>query len=96
VSRLKLENWMQQLLWESHLENVIEPLNFPELLRVKGLVYLDGSEKKHVVQSVQELYDIQTGADWNDEKRLNKMVFIGRNLDQGLLQESFTKSVIIN
>ena len=88
---------MQQLLWEGKLENINVAIEkFPELLRIKGLVFLDGDEKKHVVQAVQELYDIQVGANWNDEPKINKMVFIGRNLNQKLLLESFSNSVLLN
>ena len=95
MSRTKLEHWIQQLLWELELVNVSQPLKFPELLRIKGLVNLEGSEKKHVVQSVQELYDLQEGINWGSEDRVNKMVFIGRYLDQELLLESFSQTVLI-
>lgn len=87
---------MQQLLWESQFLNVKQPAAFPVFLRIKGLVALGGdddSSKKYVVQAVQELYDIQMGAEWKDEVKMNKMVFIGRGLDRDLLLESFTKSV---
>lgn len=88
---------MQQLLWESKLLNVAQPTISPEFLRIKGVVVLGGGDdidKKYVVQAVQDLYDIQTGAEWRDQAKVNKMVFIGRGLDRDLLFESFSKSCL--
>lgn len=95
ISKQRLDEWMQNLLWNRIIPAIKhQPQPFPEFLRIKGVLSLD-NEYKYVVQSVQELFDIQKGSKYlHDEKRLCKMVFIGRNLDKLMLQNSFSSFVL--
>jgi len=63
----------------------------PDLLRYKGIVYTDEWENKRgVLQGVHTLYTVQPDRDWKDaETRETKLVFIGRNLDEAWIKESF-------
>lgn len=66
-----------------------------EVLRFKALINIESSNRKHIAQAVQELYDIQEGIEWDSsEERINKLVFIGKNMDEGKLQASFDKHVL--
>jgi G3E family GTPase len=42
-----------------------------------------------IVQGVHQLVECDKGRPWGDEPRSSKLVFIGRNLDQAVLQKEF-------
>ena len=61
-----------------------------EILRMKGVVSIAGEDRRAVVQGVHELYDKDYTTAWTpDEQRLNRLIFIGRNLDGPALHRSF-------
>ncbi len=100
VDRRKLDTWLQHLLWEHQVLDVdgsIKQQDDVQILRFKALVDLNSSVNKHVVQAVQELFDIQVGSLWGpNENRFNKLVFIGRNLDVEVLEKSFTSYCVLH
>jgi G3E family GTPase len=52
-----------------------------DLLRYKGVLYMDGSSRRAIFQGVHMLMGADLGRPWaKDEKPASKMVFIGRNL----------------
>lgn len=54
----------------------------PNLLRVKGLVAIDGHPGPALVQGAQEtLHDIEHLSDWPSDDRTSRLVFIGWDLD---------------
>ncbi|WP_456282732.1 GTP-binding protein [Cupriavidus sp. JZ107] len=57
-----------------------------DLFRIKGIVAVAGSERRHVLQAVHRQLDLHAGDPWLDAPRDSKLVFIGRNLDRGRLQ----------
>lgn len=57
-----------------------------DLFRIKGIVAVAGSERRHVLQAVHRQLDLHAGEPWLDAPRDSKLVFIGRNLDRGRLQ----------
>ena len=70
----RLRHWLDTLLWEQTAEAV-------DLFRIKGLLHVAGSGRKHILQAVHELYDIVEGPAWREkEPRGSKLVFIGRRL----------------
>jgi G3E family GTPase len=53
----------------------------PQMLRYKGVLLMDGAERKVVFQGVHQIMGSDLGAKWEDgEARGSKMVFIGKNL----------------
>ncbi|KAJ9549745.1 hypothetical protein OSB04_022288 [Centaurea solstitialis] len=54
-----------------------------DLYRMKGVLSVNDSETRYVFQGVHSTLDGCPGKPWGtDEKRINKLVFIGRNLDE--------------
>ena len=51
-----------------------------KLLRYKGVLYMDGVDRKVVFQGVHQLMGSDIGAKWEDETPGTKMVFIGVDL----------------
>lgn len=60
----------------------------PDVFRMKGIVGVKGEKVRFVFQGVHMLFSGQPGKPWDDEEPLNKMVFIGRNLDEGYIRRS--------
>jgi G3E family GTPase len=77
INRGRFVNWLQMLL-------IMEGI---DVMRAKGILNLQGSDKRHIFQSVFMMFDSQNDRLWGDESRVNKMVFIGRGLDRERLEE---------
>lgn len=53
----------------------------PRMLRYKGVLWMEGADRKVVFQGVHQMMGSDIGAKWADgEARGSKMVFIGKNL----------------
>ncbi len=53
----------------------------PRMLRYKGVLLMDGADRKVVFQGVHQIMGSDIGAKWGEtEHRCSKMVFIGKNL----------------
>ncbi|TKY58484.1 COBW domain-containing protein 2 [Spatholobus suberectus] len=71
------------------LERVIEEKG-EDLYRMKGVLSVDGSDQRYVFQGVHSMLDGCPGKTWEpNEKRINKLVFIGRNLEETALRKGF-------
>ncbi|CAL8249275.1 unnamed protein product [Merluccius merluccius] len=87
-----LNVFVQNLLWEKMFHNK-EGLPMT-VIRLKGIVSLAGKAHQVMLQGVHELYELDdTPQLWGDEARINRLVFIGRNLDKDILQEQFSSTV---
>jgi G3E family GTPase len=76
----KLLPWLSQITQERG----------PDILRLKGIVAFPDEPKRFVVQGVHMILEGDTQRDWRaDEKRISRLVFIGRNLDRGELERAF-------
>lgn len=59
----------------------------PDILRLKGIFAFPDEPKRFVVQGVHMIVEGDTQRDWReDEKRVSRIVFIGRNLDRAELE----------
>jgi G3E family GTPase len=53
----------------------------PRMLRYKGVLWMNGADRKVVFQGVHQMMGSDIGAKWSDdEPRASKMVFIGKSL----------------
>uniref|UniRef100_A0A7S0YEL4 CobW C-terminal domain-containing protein n=1 Tax=Polytomella parva TaxID=51329 RepID=A0A7S0YEL4_9CHLO len=60
--------------------------------RIKGILNVRGSSKKHMIQAVYELYEVTVGGEWKpeaEESIISRVVFIGRGLDKAKLFSHF-------
>lgn len=76
------DNWITLMLFSS------------SLYRVKGILNMDTFDKKFIFQAVGSQFVGELGPDWEDEERINKMVFIGKNLNKKVLEEGFVKCIV--
>ncbi len=54
----------------------------PDMLRYKGLLYVQGSELRVVFQGVHQIFSADALGRWGERKPMNRIVVIGRNLPQ--------------
>ena len=74
----RLNLWLQMLL-------IQEGMN---VFRAKGILNVEGSSKKYLFQSVYMMFEGQYDKPWGSDSPLNKMVFIGQDLNPQRLEES--------
>ncbi|XP_053322412.1 zinc-regulated GTPase metalloprotein activator 1A-like [Spea bombifrons] len=93
VNEEKLNLFIQDLLWEKNVKD--GKGNAMDIIRLKGLVSVKDKAHQMILQGVHELYDLEeTPVSWEDStERINRMVFIGRNLDKDILKELFLEVV---
>jgi G3E family GTPase len=81
----KLNVWIGQLLRD----------HGPDIFRMKGILNLAGEDCRFVFQGVHMLFDGCQDRPWKpDESHTNELVFIGRNLEQMNLADSFRACLI--
>lgn len=57
----------------------------PSMLRYKGVLWMQGGERKVVFQGVHQMMGTDLGPKWGEnERRCSKMVFIGKNLPKDI------------
>ncbi|KAM9262876.1 putative COBW domain-containing protein 7 isoform 2-T2 [Morus bassanus] len=93
IKEENLNLFIQNLLWEKNVKNKTGCAM--DVIRLKGLVSIQGKSHQMIVQGVHELYDLEeTAVAWEeDEKRTNRLVLIGRNLDKETIKEVFIATV---
>ncbi|KAL3511930.1 hypothetical protein ACH5RR_024647 [Cinchona calisaya] len=61
-----------------------------DMYRMKGLLSVDGMDERFVFQGVHDIFQGSPDRPWHpDEPRINKIVFIGKNLDAKELEKGF-------
>ncbi|MGE0741795.1 MAG: GTP-binding protein [Hyphomonadaceae bacterium] len=86
LSTEKLINPNKLLPWLNELTQA----RGPDILRLKGIFAFPDEPKRFVVQGVHMIIEGDTQRDWrDDEKRVSRLVFIGRNLDRAALERDF-------
>jgi len=67
----------------------------PRMLRYKGVLHMQGTDRKVIFQGVHQLMGSDLGPAWGaDEQRLSKMVFIGIDLPQDIFMQGLQKSLV--
>jgi len=74
----KLNTWLEEFLME----------NGPDIYRMKGVVGIEGQDYKFVFQGVHMIFGSQAAGEWGDESPVNRLVFIGKNLDDVYIKKS--------
>lgn len=74
----RLNLWLQMLF-------IQEGMN---IFRAKGILNVKGSSEKYLFQSIYMMFDGRFDKPWGSNSPLNKMVFIGQDLDSQRLEES--------
>ncbi|KAG6398877.1 hypothetical protein SASPL_140348 [Salvia splendens] len=74
----KAKVWIEELLWDKKYGM--------DVYRCKGVLNIANSDQLHTLQAVREVYEIVPTRNWrNEDDRVNKIVFIGRSLNEEIL-----------
>jgi len=82
INPIVFDNWMTVMLFSS------------SLYRVKGILNMATFDKKFIFQSVGSQFVSELGPEWGNEERVNKMVFIGKGIDEKVIREGLNKCLI--
>ncbi|BAO81871.1 putative GTPase, G3E family [Serpentinimonas raichei] len=67
----------------------------PNMLRYKGVLHMQGTQRKVIFQGVHQLMGSDLGPEWRpDELRQSKMVFIGIDLPRDILVQGLEQSLV--
>jgi G3E family GTPase len=80
----KMNGWLSVLLREKGTD----------IYRMKGVLSIQGEDKRFVFQGIHMLFDGKPLTPWGDEPRSNKMIFIGKNLSREELTASFKACLV--
>jgi G3E family GTPase len=70
--------------------NAVLAAQGPDILRAKGIIDVQGEDKRLVFQAVHMILDGEMQREWKPgERRYSRLVFIGRNLDEAELRKGF-------
>jgi G3E family GTPase len=62
----------------------------PNILRMKGILSIAGDDERYVIQGVHMIVEGAHQRAWKEnEKRVSKLVFIGRHLNEDMLRKGF-------
>ena len=77
LNKTRLSHWFRGVLAEKG----------PDILRMKGILNMHGDSHQFVFHGVHSVFEGRLGREWEEnEERLNRLVFIGRDLDGEALQ----------
>ena len=72
LNKTRLSHWFRGVLVEKG----------PDILRMKGILNMYGDSHQFVFHGVHSMFEGRLGREWEeDEERVNRLVFIGRDLD---------------
>jgi len=90
-----------ELPGEVHLEKINDWLGWllgtkgTDIFRMKGVLAVQGDDRRFVFQGVHMLFDGLPDRPWRpDETRVNRLVFIGRDLDRAELTDRFAACLV--
>jgi len=75
----RTNTWIAKLLQEKGVD----------IYRMKGVLSMSGCAERYVYQGVHMLFTGETLGPWGDDKRVNRLIFIGKNLDRDALTKGF-------
>jgi len=64
-----------------------------QIFRMKAVMHVKDQKNQYFLQAVQQLFDIQEGGAWSSTPT-NKMVIIGRHLEQEALRQAFRACLV--
>jgi len=65
------------------------------MLRYKGVLHMQGTERKVIFQGVHQLMGSDLGPQWQEqEQRMSKMVFIGIDLPRDIFLQGMEQCLV--
>ena len=89
----------EPIAWHALVDalEMLTSLRGENLLRIKGIVNVEGEPLPRVIHAVQHtIYPAATLSAWPDEDRSTRLVFITRDIDEALVRQSLASFVVEN
>jgi G3E family GTPase len=81
----KINTWLEDVMNERS----------DDIYRTKGVLSIDGWDERFIFQGVHSLLEGAPERNWGpEEKRINKLVFIGKKLDEAFLRKGFEECLV--
>ena len=90
VVSLKVEGALDEDRFGAWVESELAPVE-ARLLRIKGIVAIEGVERRVILQGVGPAVEVEIGEPWGDLPRRSRMVVLGLGLDAGALETGFAR-----
>lgn len=65
-----------------------------DLYRIKGILAVDGSDEQIVFQGVHKQFGTTAGKSWEGKEPVNRLIFIGRDLDEEIIKKSLISCLV--
>jgi G3E family GTPase len=65
-----------------------------DVFRLKGIVAIDGDDRRHVLQGVHRIRELRPAEPWGRTTPASKLVFIGRKLERRALREALAGCLV--
>jgi len=85
---IEVEGNLDQARFDAWIGGILRTLG-ADIFRMKGVLSIEGEADRYVFQGVHMLFDGRLDRPWGMQPRVNKLIFIGRNLDRDLLNAGF-------
>ena len=82
--RARFDAWLARYL-DEHGDDVF---------RLKGIVAIDGDDRRHVLQGVHRIRELRPAEPWGGTTPSSKLVFIGRKLERRALREALASCLV--
>jgi G3E family GTPase len=90
---LVLDGELDEELFGDWVESALGSVE-ARILRVKGILAMQGVEARVIVQGVSEAIEVQLGAAWGNAKRTSRLVVLGLGLDSAALEGGFMRCAV--
>jgi G3E family GTPase len=87
---LLVDGELDEDLFGDWVENALGNVE-ARILRLKGILAMQGLDARVIVQGISEAVDVQLGAAWGETPRTSRMVVLGLGLDSAALEEGFLR-----
>jgi G3E family GTPase len=90
---LVLDGELDEELFGDWVESALGSVE-ARILRVKGILAMQGVDARVIVQGISEAVEVQLGAPWGEAKRTSRLVVLGLGLDAAALEGGFMRCAI--
>jgi G3E family GTPase len=90
---LRVDGELDEELFGDWVESALGNVE-ARILRIKGILAMQGLDARVIVQGISEAVDVQLGAPWGDAQRSSRLVVLGLGLDSVALEEGFLRCIV--
>jgi G3E family GTPase len=90
ATSLQVDGELDEELFGDWVESALGNVE-ARILRIKGILAMQGVDARVIVQGISEAVDVQLGSPWGEARRTSRLVVLGLGLDSAALEEGFLR-----